>query len=72
MRYRKLDASGDCYVYGLFRPDTGRIFYIGMGKNNRAWDHQQIPEGWRRGRTISEAAKQALDKARKIRWEHSL
>lgn len=27
------------YVYALFRPDNGRIFYIGMGQGNRAWDH---------------------------------
>jgi hypothetical protein len=27
------------YVYALFRPDNGAIFYIGMGKGNRAWDH---------------------------------
>ena len=31
----------DCYVYGLFRPDTGAIFYVGMGRNGRAWSHQR-------------------------------
>jgi hypothetical protein len=29
------------YVYGLMRPDNGGVFYIGMGTNNRAWDHQK-------------------------------
>jgi hypothetical protein len=29
-----------CYVYGLFRPDTGQIFYVGMGRGERAWQHQ--------------------------------
>jgi hypothetical protein len=27
------------YVYGLFRPDNGQIFYIGIGQGNRAWTH---------------------------------
>lgn len=27
--------SADHYVYGLFRPDTGLIFYVGMGKRSR-------------------------------------
>ena len=27
------------YVYGLIDPRCGQYFYIGKGKNNRAWDH---------------------------------
>jgi|tagenome__1003787_1003787.scaffolds.fasta_scaffold20474564_2 hypothetical protein len=30
----------DYYVYGLHRPDTGQLFYIGYGRGNRAWRHQ--------------------------------
>jgi hypothetical protein len=31
--------SPEYYVYALFRPDTGTVFYIGMGKGDRAWQH---------------------------------
>jgi len=27
------------YVYALFRPDNGELFYIGAGSGNRAWAH---------------------------------
>lgn len=33
-------SSKKYYVYGLFRPDTCSIFYIGMGQEQRAWWHQ--------------------------------
>jgi hypothetical protein len=29
----------DYYVYGLYRPDTGQLFYVGYGRGNRAWQH---------------------------------
>jgi hypothetical protein len=29
----------DYYVYGLFRPDNGQVFYIGLGRGDRAWQH---------------------------------
>jgi hypothetical protein len=30
---------GEHYVYGLFRPDDGCVFYIGLGRGDRAWQH---------------------------------
>jgi hypothetical protein len=41
------------YVYGLFRPDNGQVFYIGMGRSQRAYEHQ-------RDRRRKKTAKNAL------------
>jgi hypothetical protein len=39
------------YVYGLFRPDTAKVFYIGMGSGRRAWVHQPLR---RKGRSYKD------------------
>ena len=32
----------DYYVYRLIDPRNGETFYIGMGKNNRVFDHMRM------------------------------
>lgn len=37
----RVSVENDRYVYGLFRPDTAEIFYVGMGMGQRAWTHEK-------------------------------
>ena len=37
---KSLLALGEYYVYGLIDPRTKRFFYIGKGKNNRVFEHE--------------------------------
>ena len=46
----------DAYVYELIDPRDGKVFYVGKGRNSRAWAHEKAA---RRGK-VHNAFKTAL------------
>ena len=41
------DQAEIYYVYGHYKPGTDEIFYVGKGKNRRAWSKHRTNKRWR-------------------------